>query len=237
MKSIEKLFDKYGFWGCLVLSIYVVITVDLDLDRLKIPELFSDGHKFQNLFYQVALGTLVAMPLYYFVVHLPEKKHKDAFGTFLGVQLREFYEELERILIGMKSQLKYKYDHGLPTAQEIAKLFSESSPRQNGNAAKGDLMLWDEVIEFVEHYDEMINAIAVRSKNIDPELDLLLTRLYRCPAFNLARYHKSMMYDQPNLVAFGDRMYVSMQSIFNLSDYCNKEYGVEKIQDFLGKAN
>jgi len=79
MSKLKQFYKDYlsikpALWYLLGLSFVVVVWVDMDLT--KIPELFPDGHKLQNLIYQLALGYIASLMFYYILVFPEEVKDR-----------------------------------------------------------------------------------------------------------------------------------------------------------------
>ncbi len=233
MKLIGKLMDQFGLKLLLIISIYCVLSVDFNI--FKIPEIFEGGHKFQNLFYQLALGTIVAMPIYYLLVYRQEQKAKRALTVYLNHQVIDFYNQIESLFIAMRSNQGEANLFGLPDENEIRQLFTNSKPNDHGNQRLGSVALWDQIIELVVYFESMVNNIAIRSKLIDPDLDMKLTLVNRSSFFFVLRVTKGVGSSFPNLGPLAEFFIQSLPSLRELSNYCNEEYQIEKIEAFLKK--
>jgi hypothetical protein len=229
----EHLNFPAAIWGLIIISLYTVLSVDFN--AFKIPELFEGGHKFQNLFYQISLGVIVSMPLYYILIYRQEVKAKKAFTIFLSFQIKLFYTQVASLMTAMAmNQQKIGITFKLPSDAEIEDLFNNSKPTDPSNLFDGaQTTLSDQLIELLDHFENMETKIAIRSRGIDPELDAHLTKVSRSAFFFSIRNSRSRLHMNNDFSLLGKSFIMTLHPLKELSEYCTKEYGIQGIYDFI----
>ncbi len=233
----------WQIWILITISTYAVLAVYFN--AMKIPEPFEGGHKFEKLFYELGQATLVSMPLYYLVVYLPDLRVRRSFSNYLNHQMKEFYIQLGNLFAAMKYNLVHKggqpqYLEGMfkmpKDNQEIEEIFKQSTPMNSGNQFYNNptYTLGQQILDLYIYYNDLVLNVSTRSKSIDPELDNLLTGIQFSGFFFHIQGMKARLNQSFSLMVLGSSLTSdTLIRIRLLSDYCNKNYRIQKIDDFI----
>ncbi|HEY5744632.1 MAG TPA: hypothetical protein VIU12_01040, partial [Chryseolinea sp.] len=200
-----------------------------------------NGHKLQNLIYQLALGFIVSLMFYYILVFHEEIKERKATEIFLAHELRN---HLREIAVYVHAMWANKINHYAPSQTEYPsrewffELCSFWKPQHNGhifyaNFNRGATM-WERLQVLLQHWESMQTRIALRMRTPDPEMKMLLSRIDQCsfvvllrtvgkvqdPGSNLLEIHASSFWD-----------FIELNK--ELSEYCHEKYATLLLRQYF----
>jgi hypothetical protein len=224
-------------WLFLILSSYAVVVIDLNIEAMKIPALFTGGEKIQNIIYQVSIGFIVSFMFYYIVVFVAEVRARVSFELFVQHELRNFFLEVSRCTSAVVSLHQRDNIFIMPDDQKLKAFFNATGPNAKGNWIENltnrQISLWEQIFALLIKYEHLVERISIRSRHPDYKLADYFTQLDKSQLFFLIRQQGIKGISRYDHVA--DAFVDFIKQVEQLSDHCTKQYGVAAFQHYFNE--
>jgi hypothetical protein len=207
----------------------------------KIPELFPNGHKMQNLIYQLALGYIVSLMFYYILVFPDEVRSRRANKLYLYNELRVHFAEIAIYIASMEANKVGHYTPlhtSFPTKKRITELCSAWRPDQNGFQITAEtnrrITMWERLRQMSFAWDAMQERIPIKMRSVDSEMWINVLAIDQCHFLTFLKTSRGMSDPGTNLMeAFADFFWEYLELNRKLGRYCHLKYETLPFEKFF----
>lgn len=214
-----------------VVSLISILAMDLYFRN--IPEIFSWGSEFGDIYYRICLSIVASYIFYFIVVHLKAMKDKENVNKFISFKVSNILNTYKTQISDIKKLSNSNEEKKYFELEELEKLFEKIDPN-----AQAPLILGTKYATWMQYFQSHnkrtqthISKIFAQMPFLDSELVDILAHIDDNHHFNIINLLSSVQCNNTNMENFAS-------DFLEYSNLCKKleEYYNKKLLEFRGEV-